>query len=55
MLLTDPCTYTGKKIHTYIFFNVVQIFRESDTFKSLPFDMMVKIIYHTDCSFSFFI
>lgn len=33
--------------YIYLFFNVAEIFRQSDIFKSLPFDiMMVKITYY---------
>lgn len=38
--------HTGQE-YIYIFFNVAEIFRQSDIYKSLPFDiMMVKIIYY---------
>lgn len=42
--------YIGQE-YTHVFFNVAQIFRQSDIYKLLPFNtMMIKIIYYTNYS-----
>lgn len=54
LILVYSFAHIGQE-YIHVFFNIAQIFRQSDTYKLLPFNiMMIKIIYYTNYSLLIF-